>query len=170
MRIFISIAFILLIFTACASNVRNNNNIVALTDNNPIIKLDSILERAVLDIISLNEQHTEYNIPLIGSCVIIQFVDNYQVGDFVFSDSAVVVSCYVCNGNYSISEYKGALRIGSYNVAIFDRNNFGENFYNSDSLYLKNFSDFKCFSMDIIPINSFYIQNGELQNWKKGLK
>lgn len=130
-------------------------------------KLDTNLVEGVLNLIHTGE-HLKYpDILLSDSFISVCFEINSEDSQIYFSDSIVCIRYNIIgNNNAPITKYyKGILKIEEYNVAIFDIGEFGEKYYNKDSLIQIPLNSFKHYPMDIILTNTYYIKNGKIKFW-----
>lgn len=161
----IFIILCVLILLSCSNNQKKKRSGVRLPPEEIKVvkeKLDSSLVKGVLKLIRSNK-HLKYpEIPLSESFIIIGFLLGSETR--IESDSIVNISYYV---NYfdpynKENNFKGIMNIYGYNIAIFDRRNFGDKFYNADSLKQIPLNSFKCYPMKDILIEQFYVHNGKL--------
>jgi len=122
--------------------------------------LDSALVRGVLKLVQSNE-HLKYpEIPLNESFIDIGFL----YGGSPLSDSIVSISYFY--DSFPIEKnliyYKGMLNIEGYNVAIFDFGNFGDIYYNADSLKQISLDGFKSYPAKNILTETFCIHNRQI--------
>lgn len=166
MRLFIFLILIMCFFISCNLRSKSNNLHVADAVIEPVEvqpKLDSALQWAVHKLVGSN-LHLQYDIPLSESCITIRFISNADKGAY-FSDSLVSVSYYTNDWRDLLPEYKGMLKIDNYNVAVFDINNIGNKYYNSDSLRFISLDNYKPILMPYVYVHSFYYKNGKLKYW-----
>jgi hypothetical protein len=156
----------ILFLVSCSSNTNTQN-----TGDNSLIeevkaKLDTILTDGVLKTLETKE-HLEYpDIPLNESFMTIMFMVNPKDKEIYFSDSTVDIYYNVFNNYDFVSlKYKGMLDINGYNVAIFDFGNFGDRYYNIDSLKQISLDKFKPYPMKVICMLKYYVHNGKLYYW-----
>ena len=103
------------------------------------------------------------DIPLDKSYITVRFRVDPKGRDIYFSDSTVLISY---NANIPVAEkYKGMLNIDGYNVAIFDDSDFGNKYYNSDSLKQISLENFESYPMKVISAMRYYIESGILKFW-----
>jgi hypothetical protein len=127
-------------------------------------KLDSILIEGVLSLVQ-NKEYLKYpDIPLHKSFITITFVLYPESKQIYFSDSTVNIRYNVFPRNDSLN-YKGILEIDGINVAIFDKGNFGNKYYNADSLKHIPLDRFNHYPMTTISTRKYYVNNGVLNYW-----
>ena len=164
MRKFI-IALLLVTTISCGHRARNDRNAI-----DGIVTAKEILDLKLRNAVAklIGDTAEGYGIDsssLSESCLTIQFTDSCGEPDIFFSDSLVTISYYVCEVEYPMYEYKGILTVDNYNIAIFDKNNVGLKYYNTDSLVTIPIDKFECYSMSLTSALVFYMKGDSLRYW-----
>jgi hypothetical protein len=150
---------------SCGNNF-TIENIEALPKEEEYIKekLDSNLVHGVFKLIQRG-YHLKYpDIPLDENFIAIVFEVSIVERQGNCLDSIVYIHLNVYQ-HYDNKNYKGILNVDGYNVVIFDIGNFGDNYYNIDSLKQIPLDKFKPYPMDVIPSITYFVRNGELYYW-----
>lgn len=156
---------ILLLLVSCGNNPNTKSSEVGLSVEEVTVvkeKLDSCLVKGVLELIH-SEEHLKYpEIPLNESFIVIGFLKGSD--SRTESDSIVNISYFhnTFNPYDNENNYKGIINIDGYNIAIFDRRNFGDKFYNTDSLKQIPLDGFKGYPMKDILLETFFVYDGKL--------
>ena len=151
-----------LLFASCGNNPKTKvTETVLLSEEVADVKekLDTTLVKGILKLVQSNE-HLKYpEIPLNESFITIGFLRGNPS-----SDSTVTITYFHNNFDPFRKEinYKGMLNIDNYNVAIFDVGNFGDIYYNADSLKRISLEGFKLYPMKDIHCANFQVRNGKL--------
>lgn len=102
------------------------------------------------------------DIPMEESCFLLYSWISEEESIHFLSDSTIRLSYNSCSDG-TPQYYRGVLQVDGYNIAIFDPFNFIDNYCNTDSLQQIPFESFKCYPTEVLLIDIFYIQNGELK-------
>ena len=158
---------LVLLLLSCRSNTSTKKEGAALPASEEIAEKDKLhpaLAESVLNIVQ-SKEHLKYpEIPLDSSFIAITFTVDPRGNAVYFSDSTVSVTYNVFT-HYSNKIYKGMLTLDSINVVIFDRGNFGKQYYNIDSLKHVSLDKFKPYPMKVICEHIYYVKDGELKYW-----
>ena len=125
-------------------------------------KLDSNLVRGVLNLVQ-TEEHLKYpEIKLNESFIVMGFL---VTSEHLRLDSIILISyCHSAFRNdNNENNYKGMLNIEGYNVAIFDKDNFRDKYYNIDSLKQISIEDLKSYPMKTLFTEQYYVIEGKLK-------
>ena len=130
-------------------------------------KLDTNLMRGILKLLE-SKEHLKYpDIRLDESFILIIF----YVEPKRFSDSIVSISYFY--QTFPIDDnrnnYVGMLNIDGYNIAVFDKGNFGESYYNIDSLQQIPLDGFKRYTMKYIFMEKYYVRDKKLNYYDRTL-
>jgi hypothetical protein len=153
----------ILLFVSCNNNQKRGNEII---EEEIIVhaKLDSNLVEGVLKLVERQNYLQFPEIPLEESFIIAMFyIDTPKM------DSIVKFSHfhYFFKTDNELIDYKGMLNIKGYNIAIYEAiqesNNFGHNFYNTDSLQQIPLDGFKHYPAKNVINERFRICNGKIE-------
>ena len=149
---------ILVLAHSCNNHRIKNVGEIAVVEE----KLDSNLVRGVLNLIRTGE-HIKYpEIELNESYIAMGFL---EISEHLPPDSTILI--FYCHDTFmnenNKNNYKGMLNIDGYNVAVFDKGNFGDKYYNIDSLQQISLENFKHYPMKTLFSEQYYVIEGELK-------
>lgn len=162
MRHFILFIVITSLLFSCKGKRRSDPAPVSEEIVKTISLIDPQIKNAIYDFAG-SVKRPEFNFN--ESCMVVQFIDDYGARDIYFSDTVAIVSYNICGPRFNMDDYKGIITVDTLNVAIFDRNNIGRSYYNSDSLKNIAFDSYKCIPSNIISEALFYVKNDSLKYW-----
>jgi len=139
---------------------------ILVTEKTDIVKgkLDAELAKGVLRLVEKGYHLDFPDIPLNENFIAIVFII-YSDTSVIFPDSSIKIYPNTF-GDYSgcTEFYKGMMSIDKYNVAIFDLSNFGEKYYNADSLKQIPLENFKSYpTKESIPFCGYDVRDGKLR-------
>ena len=172
------------LFVSCTNNsgTKKSTEINSLPEEVTFVKekLDSILAKGILKFIDLGYRQMFPDVQLDESFIAVYFIIRPEYATTNYPDSVVRIS-YNYNtfrgDEKGLKYYKGMLDIGGYNVAIFDFGdfgeiNFGDKYYNADSLKQIPLDRFKSYSMEAFVGDAYYmvedvyyVIDGKLKNF-----
>ena len=150
----------ILLLASCGNKSRVKRVYTEYPESNQM-KLDSVLFKGVSDLLAPGF-HLEFpGIPLNESCIIIHFMIDPENS---VSDSIVTINYHIFT-RYDTKAYKGMLNVDGYNIAIFDSGNFGDKYYNADSLKQIPLDAFKPYPMKFVFTVMHFVYKGKLNYW-----
>jgi len=155
----------ILVFASGCNNPKSKSGEGLLSIEDIVVvkeKLDSNLVRGVLNLVQ-TEEHLKYpEIELSESFIVIGFL---TIPDHPPLDSTVRISYFhnTFPTDNNRNNYRGMLNIEGYNIAIFDRGNFGGKYYNIDSLQRVPLDGFKRYPMKTFSAEVYYVLDGILK-------
>ena len=155
------IYFILcVLLVSCGNNPPKKNTVADLPPEEPVNvkeKLDKELVEGISKLIESGLHLKFPDIPLNESFIEVGFLDGGSS-----CDSAIYINYNFFDDRSTNEYYKGILNIDGYNVAIFDLSNFGNNYYNVDSLKQIPLYVFKPYPLKDIYLERFCVRDGKL--------
>ena len=152
----------ILLLASCINNPQRENAVIEEDVVVAQAALDSNLVRGVLKLV----EHQNYlqfpEIPIDESFIIMSFLEIPRKNSL---DSIVTIShfhYFFCVNREEI-KYRGMLNIKGYNIAIFDPNDFGHNFFYIDSLQQTPLDNFQRFPAKNVISEQFRVHNGLLE-------
>ncbi|MDD3629955.1 MAG: hypothetical protein PHF55_02865 [Bacteroidales bacterium] len=151
------IIFIIILFLLESCNNKNNNNFTY--NDNENITSSFILNN---DIMKKFNRYVSY---MNFDSTVIYFIE-FFVKDKTFNDKDTFVRISYNYCGRDIEGYKGILMIDSKIVAICDKNNIGQKFYNKKYIFYVPYKKFECRDDTLIPMNLLKLDNGEfIEPW-----
>ncbi|MDN5355353.1 MAG: hypothetical protein PWQ43_295 [Rikenellaceae bacterium] len=151
------IIFIIILFLLESCNNKNNNNFTY--NDNENITSSFILNNDIMK--KFNRYVSDMNF----DSTVIYFIEFY-VNDQIFNDKDTFVRISYNYCGRDIEGYKGILMIDSKIVAICDKNNIGQKFYNKKYIFYVPYKKFECRDDTLIPMNLLKLDNGEfIEPW-----
>lgn len=155
MKKIIIFIFILLLLESC--NNKNNKNFTY--NDNENITSSFILNNDIMK--KFNRYVSDMNF----DSTVIYFIEFYDK-DKTFNDKDTFVRISYNYCGRDIEGYKGILMIDSKIVAICDKNNIGQKFYNKKYIFYVPYKKFECRDDTLIPMNLLKLDNGEfIEPW-----
>ncbi|MFV0500236.1 MAG: hypothetical protein ACK5MH_01420 [Bacteroidales bacterium] len=151
--IFLSLVFFVLL--SCNKIEKPNNN-EAYNLNAPINDLHLMVKNGVLIHIELMDLDTY-------KALVIEFT-NENILEFVDNDTIILIYSLDCRKDNN--GYKGCLKIKDYNIALYDLNNIGNQFYDTNRLINIPLDLLGCNDNDTIDALVLKVQNGEIVEWR----
>lgn len=151
------IIFIFILFLLASCNNKNNKN--STYNDNENITSSFILNN---DIIKIFNRYVSY---MNFDSTVIYFIEFYvKDKTFNYKDTFVRISYNYCDRD--IEGYKGILMIDSKIVAICDKNNIGQKFYNKKYIFYVPYKKFECRDDTLISMNLLKLVNGKfIEPW-----
>jgi hypothetical protein len=146
------IIFIFVLFLLESCNNKNNNN--STYNNYKNISSSFILNNDILK--KFNQYVSDMNF----DSTVIYFIE-FFVNDQIFNDKDTFVKISYNYCDRDIEGYKGILMIDSNIVAICDKNNIGQKFYNKKYIFYVPYKKFKCRNDTLIFIRLLILNKGE---------
>lgn len=151
------IIFIIILFLLESCNNKNNKNFTY--NDNENITSSFILNN---DIMKKFNRYVSY---MNFDSTVIYFIE-FFVKDKTFNDKDTFVRISYNYCGRDIEGYKGILMIDSKIVAICDKNNIGQKFYNKKYIFYVPYKKFECRDDTLIPMNLLKLDNGEfIEPW-----
>lgn len=151
------IIFIIILFLLESCNNKNNKNFTY--NDNENITSSFILNN---DILKKFNRYVSY---MNFDSTVIYFIE-FFVKDKTFNDKDTFVRISYNYCDRDIEGYKGILMIDSKIVAICDKNNIGQKFYNKKYIFYVPYKKFECRDDTLIPMNLLKLDNGEfIEPW-----
>ena len=155
------IIFIFILFLLESCNNKNNKN--STYNDNENITSSFILNN---DIIKIFNRYVSY---MNFDSTVIYFIEFY-VKDKTLNDKDTFVEISYNYCDRDIEGYKGILMIDSNIVAICDKNNIGQKFYNKKYIFYVPYKKFECRDDTLIPMNLLKLDNGTfIEPWSIGM-
>ncbi|MDD3630612.1 MAG: hypothetical protein PHF55_06300 [Bacteroidales bacterium] len=151
------IIFTIILFLLESCNNKNNKN--STYNDNENITSSFILNN---DIIKIFNRYVSY---MNFDSTVIYFIEFYvKDKTFNYKDTFVRISYNYCDRD--IEGYKGILMIDSKIVAICDKNNIGQKFYNKKYIFYVPYKKFECRDDTLISMNLLKLVNGKfIEPW-----